>query len=81
MIEILERREQQKYKVRCNHCESLLSYTILDEQKQYSEFGFEGYCQNYYINCPVCQTHIIVASDTEQHSYNWRIRLDDEKQI
>lgn len=80
-MKILEEKPLPEYKVRCYKCDSLLSYTILDEQTGEYETPFEGWSTDSYIICPKCKTKIVVASNTEQYFHNWRIPLDDQQEI
>lgn len=53
MVRVLEKKEQKRYKIRCENCESLLEYTKLDEK-------FESYYDStdFYIVCPVCKKKV-----------------------
>ena len=53
MVRVLEKKEQKKYKIRCESCESLLEYTRLDEK---SESYYDS--ADFYIVCPVCKNKV-----------------------
>lgn len=74
MIEVLERKEPKKHKIKCCHCSSVLQFTHLDEEEDYDpDVPFEGQASTWLIKCPNCNRRVPTRSLTDKGYYDWMI--------
>ena len=79
MVEILEKGNMKKYKIKCCHCNSVLKFTSLDEVSEYNpDVPFEGQATDWSIKCPNCNKNVPTRSITDKGRYDWREEIDNE---
>ena len=82
MVEILEKGDVTKYKIKCPHCNSVLKFTSLDEVSKYNpEVPFEGQTTDWSIKCPCCNNNVPTRSITDKGCYDWREKIGDGDEL
>ena len=71
MIEVLNKNAPKKRIIKCCHCGSMLRFSWLDEEVNFTQDGYEGQTTDWSIKCPICNRRVPTRSLTDNGYYSW----------